>query len=176
MPDPAVTLSLANLGTQSGAPCLACKKVSFSVPGLVNSARQSLVLSPVINAEKSRQRLGLQAKNLGSALRTEWGPVLQARKLGFHILPLQESSLMPRLLLHSVRCPAPQNNLEGISVDLFCEIKYQSVTHHTEVSIFHISFSEMRLSMKKIVISYVVFQVIQRSLSFRKAFYILPSV
>lgn len=39
-------------------------------------------------------------------------------------------------------------NNTGCLIDLYCEIKYQSITHHTEVSIFHISFSEMRLSMK----------------------------
>lgn len=71
------------------------------------------------------------------------------REAGISQSPLQDSPLTPRLLLHSVRCPAPLNNWEGISVDLFCEIKYQSITHHTEVSIFHISVSEMRLSMKK---------------------------
>ena len=129
-------------------PCLACRKVSFSAPGLTSSTSQSPALSPVVSAGKAgstwapRPEVWAQPENRMESCST-------GREAGVSQSPLQDSLLTPRLLLQSVRGPAPQSNWEGISVDLFCDIKYQSITHHTEVSIFHISVSEMRLSMRK---------------------------
>lgn len=109
---------------------------------------------------------GTHVKGLGSTLRTEWCR-LQEGKLGFHIF-LQDCPRMLSIWLHPVRSSPTWNKLDGILVDLCCEIKYPSIPHTT------VKYSPHFLFVKwdcwwKIVIAYVVFQVTAKKFKLKES-------